>query len=55
MATTMLNGGPNTEGTPSTAMANVGKQQPKPAGSSGTKMTDVNRKQAGTPNDGAQR
>lgn len=55
MATTMVNGGPNTEGTPSVAMPNVGKQQSKPAGGPGSKMADNNRKQAGTPSDGAQR
>ncbi|KAK3170968.1 hypothetical protein OEA41_003052 [Lepraria neglecta] len=51
----MANGGPNTEGTPSAAMPNIGKQLSKPAGGPGSKMADNNRKQAGTLSDGAQR
>ena len=56
MATAMVNGGLSAEGNSSGAtMSSTGKQQPKPAGSVGSKPADGNRKQAGNLHDGAQK
>lgn len=56
MATAMVNGGPSAEGNPTgPTMSSTGKQQPKPAGSAGSKPSDGNRKQAGNLHDGVQK
>ena len=56
MATAMVNGSSSAEGNSSgPTMPSIGKQQPKPAGSTGTKSGDGNRKQAANPHDGAQK
>ena len=54
MATAMVNGGSSAEGgSTGNTIPGIGKQQPKPATSAGSKPSDGNRKQAGNLQDGA--
>ena len=55
MTTTMVNGGPNTDGNPSVTMPTVGKQHVPKSAATGGKAVDTSRKQASNPSEGAQR